>query len=105
MNKNIEFLENEDYKLVMSSIEQKIGTLKKNRNFNEQYIRFFDVMDEMELLLNNKQKEKFNEIINLFYSLEEYYVAFLYSLGVKYGEDLSKILFVIIIFKLQELLF
>ena len=56
MNKNIEFLENEDYKLVMSSIEQKIGTLKKNRNFNEQYIRFFDVMDEMELLLNNKQK-------------------------------------------------
>lgn len=75
----------------MSLIEQKIGTLKKNRNFNEQYIRFFDVMDEMELLLNNKQKEKFNEIINLFYSLEEYYVAFSYSLGVKYGEDLSKI--------------
>ncbi|MCI8640752.1 MAG: hypothetical protein HFJ59_02615 [Clostridia bacterium] len=91
MNKNIEFLENEDYKLVMSLIEQKMGTLKRNEKFNEQYTKLFDVMDEIELLLNNEQKEKFNEIINLFYSLEEYYVAFSYSLGVKYGEYLSEI--------------
>lgn len=91
MNRNIEFLENENYKLVMSLVEKKIGILRKNGKFNKQYTRFFDVMDEIELLLNNEQKEKFNEIIDLFYSLEEYYVAFSYALGVKYGEDLSKI--------------
>lgn len=90
MNKNVGFLENGDYKLVMSLIEQKIEILKKNKNFNHQYTRFFDAIDEMELLLSKEQKVKFDEIVNLFYSLEEYYVAFSYSLGVKYGEDLSK---------------
>lgn len=37
------------------------------------------------------QKEKFNEIISLFYNTEEYYFALAYSLGVKYAKDLKKI--------------
>lgn len=91
MNENIEFLENGDYKLVMELINKKIEILKQNEEFNNKYTRFFDVMDEIELYLNDNQKEKFNEIVSLFYSLEEYYVAFSYSLGIKYGQDLSKI--------------
>lgn len=91
MSENIEFLENGDYKLVMNLIDKKISFLKKDEKFNKQYTRLFDAIDEMELELNDRQKEKFNEIVNLFYSLEEYYVAFSYSLGIKYGQDLSKI--------------
>ncbi len=91
MGENIEFLENGDYKLVMSLIDKKINFLKKDEKFNKQYTRLFDAIDEMELELNDRQKEKFNEIVSLFYSLEEYYVAFSYSLGIKYGQDISKI--------------
>lgn len=91
MSENIEFLESGDYKLVMSLIDKKINFLKKDEKFNKQYTRIFDAIDEMELELNDRQKEKFNEIVDLFYSLEEYYVAFSYSLGIKYGQDISKI--------------
>ena len=41
--------------------------------------------------LSKQQKEQFDEIVQLFYKTEEYYFAFSYSLGVKYGEDLKRI--------------
>ena len=37
------------------------------------------------------QKEKFNEILELFHKMEDYYYVFSYSLGVKYGEELKKL--------------
>ena len=75
MDNKINFLENGDYKFVMEL-------------FNA---RFFDVMEAIEDTLNEKQKEKFNEFVTLIYDIEEYYFAFVYSLGVKYGQDLEKI--------------
>ena len=48
-------------------------------------------MEAIEDTLNEKQKEKFNEFVTLIYDIEEYYFAFVYSLGVKYGQDLEKI--------------
>ena len=49
------------------------------------------LIEELDNSLEGEQKEKFNEIIKLFYKTEEYYFAFSYSLGIKYGEDLKKI--------------
>ena len=50
-----------------------------------------DKMDEFEKNLTEEQKDQFYEIVELFYKTEEYYFAFSYSLGVKYGKDLNKL--------------
>lgn len=91
MDNKIDFLENGDYKFIMNLFNEKMSILKTCKAFNEQYTRFFDVMEEIEDTLNEKQKEKFNEFVTLIYGIEEYYFAFVYSLGVKYGQDLEKI--------------
>ena len=91
MENEIDFFENGDYKLVTNLINGKIEKLKKYKDFNEQYTKFYDAIDELEVILNDKQKEKFHEIMQLFYNTEEYYFALAYSLGVKYGKDLGKL--------------
>ena len=44
-------------------------------------------------MLKEEDKEKFNEILELFHKMEDYYYVFSYSLGVKYGEELKKLWF------------
>jgi len=87
----MEIFNNDDYKFISNFIEQKISVLKENKNFKESYLKLNDAMEEFEKNLPEHQKEKFNEIVELFYKTEEYYFAFSYSLGVKYGNDLNKI--------------
>ncbi len=91
MNNKIEFFENGDYKFIMNLIDKKMEILKNIKEFNEQYAKLYDCIDELQIILDDKQKEKFNEIITLFYNTEEYYISLAYSLGVKYGKDLEKI--------------
>lgn len=91
MENKIDFFENGDYKFITNLINEKIETLKKYKNFNEQYTKLYDTIDELEVILDDNQKEKFNEIMQLFYNTEEYYFALAYSLGVKYGKDLEKL--------------
>ena len=91
MENRLDFFENGDYKLVTNLINDKIENLKKYKDFNEQYTKLYDAIDELEVILDDKQKEKFHEILQLFYNTEEYYFALAYSLGVKYGKDLEKL--------------
>lgn len=91
MEKEIEFFENGDYKFVTNLINERIEKLKRCEDFNKKYQRLYDLMDDIELLFDDKQKEKFNEIVKLFYETEEYYFALAYSLGVKYGKDLKSL--------------
>lgn len=90
MEGKINFFENGDYKFIMNLINDKMHILKNYEDFNIQYTRLYDVIDEFEIDLDEKQKEKFNEIMRLFYNTEEYYFALVYSLGVKYAKDLEK---------------
>lgn len=87
----MEIFNNENYKHISNLVEEKIPLLKENQEFNKKYTRLSDAMEELEITLSEKQKEQFNEIVQLFYKTEEYYFALSYSLGVKYGEDLEKI--------------
>ena len=87
----MEIFNNENYKHISSLVEKKIPILKENQDFNKKYTRLTDAMEELEITLSEKQKEQFNEIVQLFYKTEEYYFALSYSLGVKYGEDLKRI--------------
>ena len=87
----MEIFNNNDYKFISDFIEQKSSVLKENNNFKSNNFRLTDVMEEFEKTLSKEQKESFNEIVQLFYKIEEYYFAFSYSLGVKYGEDLNNL--------------
>ena len=87
----MEIFNNDNYKFISDYVEQKLTILKENQNFKAEYLRLTDAMEELEQTLSKQQKEQFNEIVQLFYKTEEYYFAFSYSLGVKYGEDLKRI--------------
>ena len=87
----MEIFNNDNYKFISDYVEQKLLILKENQNFKAEYLRLTDAMEELEQTLSKQQKEQFNEIVQLFYKTEEYYFAFSYSLGVKYGEDLKRI--------------
>ncbi len=87
----MEIFNNDDYKFISNFIEQKIPVLKENKNFKESYLKLNDAMEEFEKNLPEQQKDKFDEIVELFYKTEGYYFVFSYSLGVKYGNDLNKI--------------
>ena len=87
----MDLFNNDDYKFISNFVEKKIYMLKENDNFKKNYLKLTDVMDKLEKTLSNEQKEQFNEIIELFYKTEEYYFAFSFSLGVKYGENLKNL--------------
>ena len=91
MENKIEIFNNEDYKFISNLIENKLPILKQNKDFKNKYSRLSDAIEELEKILSNEQKEKFDEIIELFYKTEEYYFAFSYSLWVKYGNDLKRL--------------
>ena len=88
----MEIFANNDFKFISDFVEQKMSILKENKNFENESKRLSDAIEELEQTLSKQQKEKLDEIIKLFYKTEEYYFAFSYSLGVKYGEELKKIL-------------
>ena len=87
----MEIFNNDDYKFISNFVEQKMPILKENQNFKKDYLRLTDAMEELEHTLSEQQKKQFDEIIQLFYKTEEYYFAFSYTLGVKYGEKLKKL--------------
>ena len=87
----MEIFNNDNYKFISDYVEQQLPILKENQNFKAEYLRLTDAMEELEQTLSKQQKEQFDEIVQLFYKTEEYYFAFSYSLGVKYGEDLKRI--------------
>ena len=87
----MEIFNDESYKYISKSIEEKLPILRKNKNFNEIYLKLSDMIDDLEKKLLEEQKEQFNEIIQLFLETEEYYFALSYSLGLKYGKDLNEL--------------
>ena len=87
----MEIFNNQNYKYISKLMEEKLPILRKNDDFNKKYLRLSDSMEELDETLSEKQKEQFNEIVQLFYNTEEYYFALSYSLGVKYGQDLQKL--------------
>ncbi len=87
----MDLFNNDDYKFISNFVEEKIYMLKENGNFKKDYLKLTDVMDEFEKDLSGEQKEQFHELIELFYKTEEYYFAFSYSLGVKYGKILKNL--------------
>ena len=91
MEKQESIFENENYRYISNFVEENIGVLKNNQDYQEKYKRLTDAMEELDITLTDIQKKQFHEIVQLFYQTEEYYFALSYSLGVKYGKDLKQI--------------
>ena len=91
MNQEKEIFNNEDYKYISNFVEEKLPILRQNKKFNEKYLNLTDTIEKLEKTLSVQQKEQLDEIIKLFYETEEYYFAFSYSLGIKYGKELEKL--------------
>lgn len=89
MSEKKEIFNNEDYKYISNFVEEKLPILRQNKNFNEKYLT--DTIEKLEKTLSVQQKEQLDEIIKLFYETEEYYFAFSYSLGIKYGKELEQL--------------
>lgn len=87
----MEIFANDDFKFISDFVEQKLPILKENKTFKEEASRLSNAIEELEKTLSNQQKKQLDEIIQLFYKTEEYYFAFSYSLGLKYGEELNKL--------------
>ena len=64
MNDKMDFFENGDYRLITNLINDKMEKLKKYKDFNEKYTKLYDTIDEMDGILEDSQKYKFNEIIS-----------------------------------------
>ena len=67
MNDKMDFFENGDYRLITNLINDKMEKLKKYKDFSEKYTKLYDLIDEIDLILNDNQKYKFNEIMKLIY--------------------------------------
>ncbi len=91
MNQEKEIFNNEDYKYISNFVEEKLPILRQNKKFNEKYLNLTDTIEKLEKTLSVQQKEQLDEIIKLFYETEEYYFAFSYSLGLKYGKELEEL--------------
>ena len=91
MNEKNEIFNNEDYKYISNFVEEKLPILRQNKKFNEKYLNLTDTIENLEKTLSVQQKEQLDEIIKLFYETEEYYFAFSYSLGIKYGKELEQL--------------
>ena len=88
---NNEIFQGDNFKKISELVDKNIGVLRQNQTFNQKYLRLTQAIEEVEQTLNAEQKQKLNEIITLFYATEEYYFALAYSLGVKYGQELEKL--------------
>lgn len=86
-----QIFENGNYKFISNLVEDKMPILRENKEFNQKYESLMFKMDELSSTLQGQQKNKFDEIVKLFYETEEYYFGLSYLLGVKFGEDLKKI--------------
>ena len=85
----MEIFKDNSYKYISNFVESKISILRQNKDFNKKYIELSDLIDKLNTNLSGKQKEDFNTLMKLFYETEEYYFALIYSLGIKYGENLK----------------
>lgn len=83
--------ENGDYKYISRFIEDKLVMLRRSKDFNDKYLALNDKIEELENGLSFNEKDTLRKIVDLFYETEEYYFAFSYCLGVKYGEDLKSL--------------
>lgn len=93
MNKKmqLDIFNNENFDYISNLIESKIELLHTCENYNIKFKLLTSTIDALSNNLLPDDKELFDEVLHLFYSIEDYYSVFAYSLGTKYGLELKKL--------------
>jgi hypothetical protein len=87
----MDIFNNGDYKFISNLVEKNLPMLRQIDDFNEQYVKLFDLMDEFTKNLSKEQKDLFDDIIKLFYCKEEYYFALSYMYGHQFNDNLQQL--------------
>lgn len=72
-------------------IENKMPLLRENLDFENKDKKLSESIENLTQKLNEENKNKLEEVLKLFYETERYLFVLAYSLGIKYGKDLTKI--------------
>ena len=81
-----DFVEN-----ISNLVEDKMKLLKDVKDFREKDKELSNQMEELDGMLPEELRDKFDDVVRLTYQLEDYYFTLAYLLGSKYGEKKSKI--------------
>lgn len=91
-SENIYKLFNEEYlDHVAKLYEIKKNRLQKIKKYQNNKENFSQMIQQFEKTLSPEQQETFENILSLNYTLADYDQALMYSIGIKYGAELSKI--------------
>lgn len=88
---NFDFFNEESFEYLNNLIITNISILKKSDKYNEIKKKISSLMDYFDNTLNESDKEKFEELIKLFYDYEGFIQALTYMFGVKFHKNLSSI--------------
>lgn len=78
-------------KNISNLVEEKMKLLKNVQDFKEKDRKLYLAMEELDNILSDELREKFDNIVRLTYQVEEYYFTLAYILGTKYCKDTEKI--------------
>lgn len=87
----LEIFKNSDFLHISNFIETKLPKLREIEKYNKIYLENTNLIDELEKIINDNEKNKFDKLIKSFYELDEYYFAYAFLLGIKFGKELEKL--------------
>lgn len=87
----MDIFKNDDYLYISNFIEDKLPELRKIDKYNKVYLENSTLIEELDALLQGKEKQKLNEIIKTNYELENYYFAYAFLLGAKYSKKIENL--------------
>ena len=68
----MDVFQNNDYLYISNFIEDKLPELRKIDQYNKIYLENSSLIEELDSLLQEEEKQKFNDIIKTNYELEYY---------------------------------
>ena len=87
----MDIFKNDDYLYISNFVEDKLPELRKMDKYNKVYLENSTLIEELDSLLQEKEKQKLNEIIKTNYELENYYFAYAFLLGAKYSKKIENL--------------
>ena len=87
----MDVFQNDDYLYISNFIEDKLPELREIDKYNKIYLENSSLIEELDSLLQEEERQKFNDIIKTNYELENYYFAYAFLLGAKYSKKIENL--------------
>ena len=87
----MDIFQNDDYLYISNFVEDKLPELRKIDKYNKIYLENSSLIEELDSLLQEEEKQIFNNIIKTNSELENYYFAYAILLGAKYSKKIENL--------------